>query len=172
MKPCRTRAVLPILGLATLALAAPAAQAQAAKAPAASPDVKKSIDRGRYLVQIAGCNDCHTPAYMEKNGKVPEKDWLTGDSFGWRGPWGTTYAINLRLYMQGMTEDEWLKKAATVEARPPMPFYNLRVMTKDDLRAIYRFARHLGPGGAPAPAYVPPDKEPKPPYATFPAPPK
>jgi hypothetical protein len=109
---------------------------------------------------------------MEKSGKVPEKDWLTGDSFGWRGPWGTTYAVNVRLYMQGMTEDEWLKKATTVETRPPMPWWVFREMTRDDLRAIYRYVRHLGPAGQPAPAYVPPDKEPKPPYATFPAPPK
>jgi len=45
-------------------------------------------------------------------------------------------------------------------------------MTRDDLRALYRYIRHLGPAGEPAPAWLPPDKEPKPPYATFPAPPK
>jgi len=60
----------------------------------------KSLDRGRYLVKIAGCNDCHTAGYAETAGKVPEKQWLTGDQLGWRGPWGTTYAANLRLYMQ------------------------------------------------------------------------
>jgi hypothetical protein len=38
--------------------------------------------------------------------------------------------------------------------------------------AIYRFIVHLGPGGEPAPVYVPPDQEPKPPFVTFPAPPK
>ena len=53
-----------------------------------------------------------------------------------------------------------------------MPWYALRDMTKEDLRALYGFNRHLGPAGGPAPAWVPPDKEPKPPYATFPAPPK
>ena len=46
--------------------------------------------RGKYVVTIGGCNDCHTPGYAEKEGKVPEKDWLTGDILGWRGPWGTT----------------------------------------------------------------------------------
>ena len=49
-----------------------------------------SLKRGRYIAQIAGCNDCHTPGYALSGGKVPEKAWLTGDSFGWRGPWGTT----------------------------------------------------------------------------------
>jgi hypothetical protein len=149
------------------------AQAQSAKSDVAmTPAAAKLIDRGRYLAKIAGCNDCHTPAYMEKGGKVPEKEWLVGDSFGWRGPWGTTYAVNLRLYMQTLTEEQWLKKASTLEVRPPMPWYALHDMTKDDLRALYRFVRYLGPGGTPAPAWVPPDKEPKPPYATFPAPPK
>jgi hypothetical protein len=45
-------------------------------------------------------------------------------------------------------------------------------MTAQDLRAMYRYIRHLGPGGDPAPAYLPPDKEPPPPYVAFPAPPK
>ena len=165
-----------MLAAASLSLAAVTvgtAAAQSARADAAmSPAAAKMIDRGRYLAKIAGCNDCHTPGYMEKAGKVPEKEWLVGDSFGWRGPWGTTYAVNLRLYMQTLTEEQWLKKASTLEVRPPMPWYALHDMTKDDLRALYRFVRHLGPGGAPAPAWVPPDKEPKPPYATFPAPPK
>jgi mono/diheme cytochrome c family protein len=174
MKSSGSLAAVPVLAFAALALDAAAAPASAQTAtPEARPAASsRLVERGRYLVQVAGCNDCHTPHYMEKSGKVPESEWLTGDAFGWRGPWGTTYSINLRLYMQGMSEEEWLKKAATVEPRPPMPWYNLRAMTKDDLRAIYRFARHLGPAGQPAPAYVPPDKEPKPPYATFPAPPK
>ena len=165
-----------MLAAASLSLAAVTvgtAEAQSARADAAmSPAAAKMIDRGRYLAKIAGCNDCHTPGYMEKAGKVPQKEWLVGDSFGWRGPWGTTYAVNLRLYMQTLTEEQWLKKASTLEVRPPMPWYALHDMTKDDLRALYRFVRYLGPGGTPAPAWVPPDKEPKPPYATFPAPPK
>ncbi|MEO8302491.1 MAG: hypothetical protein ABI724_00050 [Betaproteobacteria bacterium] len=48
----------------------------------------------------------------------------------------------------------------------------LHDMTESDLRAIYRLIVHLGPGGAPAAAYVPPNQEPKPPFVTFPAPPK
>ena len=45
-------------------------------------------------------------------------------------------------------------------------------MTVQDLRAIYRYIRHLGPAGQPAPAYLPPDQTPKGPYVQFPAPPK
>ena len=70
-----------------------------------------SIARGRYIAKIAGCNDCHTAGYAPSGGKVPEKDWLQGDMLGWKGDWGTTYAVNLRTYMQGMTEDQWVKIA-------------------------------------------------------------
>ena len=126
------------------------------------------VKRGRYLVMIGGCNDCHTPAYPMKGGNVPEAEWLTGDALGWHGPWGTTYATNLRLYFQDLTEDQWVKKAKTLNARPPMPWFNVREMTTGDLRAMYRYIRHLGPGGKPAPAYLPPDKTPPQPYVAFP----
>ena len=129
---------------------------------------KKTEDRARYVVKIAGCNDCHTTGYAEAAGKIPEKDWLKGDSLGWRGPWGTTYPSNLRLYMQNLSEAQWLKIARTVEFRPPMPWFALREMTEQNLRAIYRFIRHLGPAGEPAPSYVPPDQEPPKPYILFP----
>jgi mono/diheme cytochrome c family protein len=129
-------------------------------------------ERGRYLVTIGGCNDCHTPGYAMNGGKVDEKQWLTGDSLGWRGPWGTTYPVNLRLYMQKISEKEWVDKARHLTARPPMPFWALNEMTDTDLRALYRYVRGLGPTGQPAPDYVPPMQEPKPPYVTFPAPPK
>ena len=130
-----------------------------------------TLDHGNYLVRIAGCNDCHTPGYLLSEGNVPEESWLTGDSFGWRGPWGTTYPPNLRMLVQGLTEDQWLTLAKNLKSRPPMPWFNLNAMKDEDLRAIYHYIRHLGPGGQPAPAFVPPDREPDPPYALFPPPP-
>ncbi len=126
------------------------------------------VQRGRYLVQVAGCNDCHTANYAPSGGKVPEKEWLTGDALGWRGAWGTTYATNLRLSMQALTEDQWVAKAKNLTARPPMPWFNVRRMSESDLRAIYRYVRHLGPAGKPAPDYVPPDRMPRGPYVQFP----
>ena len=128
-----------------------------------------TVKRGRYLIQIAGCNDCHTAGYAPSGGKVPEPEWLLGDALGWNGPWGTTYATNLRLYMQGFTEEQWVSKAKTLNARPPMPWFNVRDMSSDDLRAIYRYIRHLGPAGKPAPAYLPPGKRPPQPFVRFPA---
>jgi mono/diheme cytochrome c family protein len=139
---------------------------------AADKPAKDANARGRYLIQIGGCNDCHTPGYAMSGGKVPEKQWLTGDALGWSGPWGTTYPINLRLYMQTLDEKAWVEKAKHLTARPPMPFWALNTMTDRDLRAIYRYVRALGPAGQEAPAYVPPGQEPKGPVVKFPAPPK
>ena len=75
-------------------------------------------------MKIAGCNDCHTPSYMQSAGKIAEKEWLTGEQLGWRGPWGTTYPANLRLAMQKLTEDQWVKLAQTAQTaqfRPVPP---------------------------------------------------
>ncbi len=127
-----------------------------------------SVERGRYLVRIAGCNDCHTAGYAEQGGNVPEAQWLLGDQLGWRGPWGTTYAINLRLYFSRMTEDQWLSVARQLRSRPPMPYFNIAAMDDDDLRSLYRFVRLLEPLGKPVPAYLPPTKEPPQPYVQFP----
>src|SRR5690606_13104861 len=66
------------------------------------------VERGRYLVRIGGCNDCHTPGYPAAGGDVPEEHWLVGDTVGYSGPWGTTYAANLRHLLGAMSEDDWV----------------------------------------------------------------
>ena len=87
-------------------------------------DVKKKaqIERGAYLVTLAGCDDCHSPKVMTPKGpetdmtkrlsgqpadaKVPEipagvlgpEAWvaLTNGHFtAWAGPWGISFARNL-----------------------------------------------------------------------------
>lgn len=131
-----------------------------------------SIARGRYIAQIGGCNDCHTAGYGPSGGKVPEKDWLMGDALGWRGDWGTTYPSNLRLVLSKMSEDQWVKTAKSMQARPPMPWFALHDMTEQDLRALYRFVRQLGPVGKPAPEYLPPGVMAQGPVVQFPAAPK
>jgi mono/diheme cytochrome c family protein len=134
-------------------------------------EISGDAKRGRYLVQITGCNDCHTPGYASNESKVEETLWLTGEKLGWRGPWGTTYPANLRLVAQSLNEDQWVKRATSKDLRPPMPWFNVRDMNERDVRAIYRYLRWLGPAGQPAPAYVPPDKTPSGPFVQFPAPP-
>ncbi len=125
-----------------------------------------STDRGRYLVRIGGCNDCHTPGYPETAGKVPEGDWLTGNPVGFQGPWGTTYPANLRLTLDRMSEAQWIARARS-EMRPPMPWFALRDMSDDDLKSIYRYVKSLGPKGQPAPSYAAPGQAVATPYIVF-----
>jgi mono/diheme cytochrome c family protein len=137
----------------------------------AAPALPNDVIRGKYLVQIAGCNDCHTEGYAMSGGQVDESKWLLGDRLGWRGPWGTTYAPNLRLTVKGLTAEQFVTLARS-PLRPPMPWFNLRDMRDGDVKSIYAYLKHLGPAGEPAPAYLPPDKAPAGPAVQFPAPPK
>ena len=149
--------------LAALACSFSVTAASAGEGPAV-----RSIERGRYLVRIAGCNDCHTAGYPESGGTVPEKEWLTGSPVGFRGPWGTTYPANLRLTMARLNEADWVRLAHTTQLRPPMPWFALRDMSEADLRDIHRFIRYLGPAGSPAPQFVGPGLTPAGPVIQFP----
>ncbi|HEY8507709.1 MAG TPA: hypothetical protein VIL32_05080 [Steroidobacteraceae bacterium] len=135
--------------LATPVAAGDAAEEQAHRA--ADP----SVARGRYLVQIGGCNDCHTAGYGEQGGRIPESEWLLGMPVGFQGPWGTSYPANLRLTVQNLTEAQWLQ-FARAERLPPMPWFNLRDMSDEDLGAMYRFIRSLGAKGTRMPSAAAP----------------
>jgi mono/diheme cytochrome c family protein len=139
-----------------------------AQVPRGQDRAQDSVALGRHIVQIAGCNDCHSPGYAQRGGKTPEASWLTGDSVGWRGPWGTTYPTNLRLFFTSLSERQWLEHARKMEPRPPMPWFNVRAMSDQELRAIYRYVKAAGPAGALAPAYVPPGQPPATPVVQFP----
>lgn len=125
------------------------------------------LARGRYLVVVGGCNDCHTAGYADSGGTVPEKHWLEGSALGWHGPWGTTYPPNLRRFMRTLSQKQWIQFARTRKLRPPMPYWALRVMSEQDLIAIYTFVKHLGPAGKAAPTYLTPDRQPKAPYVKW-----
>jgi hypothetical protein len=114
---------LGILGcmVGTMAADAIRPKTPVAPSPTTVPSGNTSVERGKYLVSIAGCNDCHTPFIMGSNGpepdmtrmlsghpqnaklsKPPQIDLASG--WGWAGsatntafagPWGTTYAANL-----------------------------------------------------------------------------
>ena len=100
-----------LLAVASVATADPAR-------PAAQGDDK--LERGKYLVTVAVCNDCHTPFRMGPNGPEPDVSrMLSGHpesvrlppapakpagpwnqsvaetNTAWSGPWGTSYTANL-----------------------------------------------------------------------------
>ncbi len=126
-----------------------------ALAPAMADTSADVIERGRYLVEIAGCNDCHSPGYAESNGQLPETAWLQGSPVGYSGPWGVSYAANLRLAVENMPLEAWQLR---IEAGglPPMPWPAMRAMSTEDRAAIYHYVKALGPAGDWAPAAQPP----------------
>ena len=114
------------------------------------------VARGEYIIRITGCNDCHTPGYAEKGGNIPTSQWLTGSPVGFKGPWGVSYPANLRLFISNLTEDQWVNFAKNIQARPPMPWFSLQMVSESDLRATYQFVKSLGPAGVQSPNFVSP----------------
>ncbi len=122
-------------------------------------------EHGRYLIRTGGCNDCHTPRFMELGEKVPETEWLTGVPVGWRGPWGTSYASNLRQHIAAFKDaGVWIGMVRNRGGLPPMPWASLHAMTDGDLRDVYAYISSLEVKGGATPHPVPPDQEPATPY--------
>ena len=143
-----------------------------ASLPAFAADTPADLaQRGRYLVMIAGCNDCHTADFAQTGGKVPETQWLLGDKLGWSGAWGTTYAPNLRLRLAGMDLPAYKAYARGLVTRPPMPYWAVNAMSEQDLEALHAYITSLGPAGEHAPAALPPGVAAPGPAVQFPAPP-
>jgi mono/diheme cytochrome c family protein len=129
-----------------------------------------SVERGKQISIIGGCNDCHTAGYNESGGKIDPALALKGTGVGWQGPWGTTYPLNLRITASTKTEDEFVKFAKTFQTRPPMPWYNVHAIDESDIRSLYRYIKSLGETGPQVPEALAPGEEPKTPY-TVAAPP-
>lgn len=125
---------------------------------------QKAIEHGKFLVAYGGCHDCHTPGWGENGGHAPRASLLTGGGLNFQGPWGTTYAPNLRLYMQKLTVKQWIHTARTMKARPAMPWWTFRYLSDEDLSDMYAYIRSLGPAGTPAHEWVPPGNAAPPPY--------
>jgi cytochrome c553 len=150
----------------TLSLAIALLAASGAAAWAAEP-AAPSVAYGKWVSIVGGCHDCHTADYGEKNGVINPDLALKGNPVGYRGPWGTTYAVNLRILADGMSEDAWVKFLQTFTARPPMPYYNVHALDDVQMRSLHMYIASLGAAGDPAPSYVPPGEEPTTPYAVF-----
>ena len=124
-----------------------------------------SVERGAQVAITAGCHDCHTAGYLESGGKVDPAASMMGTTLGWQGPWGTTYAANLRLTAKDKgSEEGFVQFLKNFQARPPMPYFNVHAMDESDLRSLYQYITSLGETGVPVPEYLPPGQEPKTPY--------
>ena len=131
-----------------LALAVSALVALAASAASPGKPDSKQIARGKYLVTIGGCNDCHTPLKKTPEGPAWDMDRMLsghpdtlpmpaapvngepwGLAFGntmtaFSGPWGTSFSRNLT----------------------PDPETGLGSWIEKDFVATIRNGRHLGRG--------------------------
>ena len=130
--------------VATVALCTPVAVAVAA-----DPD---AIERGKYLVTIAGCNDCHTPGYFL--GKPDMARFLGGSEVGFEMPGlGTFHGPNLtpdkETGLGGWTDAQIvtaLQKGARPDGRmlaPIMPWHAFASLTPQDTQAIVAFLRSI-----------------------------
>lgn len=134
---------------------------------ALAQDAEVSVANGERISIIGGCHDCHSVGYAESNGKIDPATALKGNPVGYSGPWGTNYAVNLRIVAAGKTEDEWVGYLKTLQAGPPMPWFNLAAFTEGESRSLYQYIKSLGEPGDPAPERLPPGAEPKTPYIVF-----
>ena len=132
---------------------------------AAAGDV--SVEEGHRIAIVGGCHDCHTEGFAISGGQLDPENALRGSAVGYRGPWGTTYAANLRLTLAGMSEDEFVTYGQSFRTRPPMPWFNVHAMREAELRSFYRYVRSLGEPGVPAPQYVEPGVMPITPFIVF-----
>lgn len=107
------------------------------------------VERGKYIVNTAGCIDCHTPLKMGANGPepdfernlsghpaslvmppapvLPEGPWVAtvgATMTAWSGPWGTSFTANLT----------------------PDPETGLGKWTEKEFVDTIRTGRHLGRG--------------------------
>jgi mono/diheme cytochrome c family protein len=179
-----------VLGAAALVaslaviVAAGASRTVAPPPKAQKPQMTKAeqIARGKYLVTIGGCHDCHTPWIMQPNGQfgpdmsralsghpqqfpIKEPAQLTSDRWGYAGAatntafsgaWGVSFAANLTPDVHtgtGIWTFDIFKNTirngrhwgVARPLLPPMPWFNYREMTDEDLAAVFAYTRTLKP---------------------------
>lgn len=98
--------------------------------------LENKIERGKYLVETIGCNDCHSPKIMSERGPIPDPDRLLSghdsnevlqpydtqtagayvlfnmNSTAVVGPWGTSFSANLTPDATGLgtwSEEQFLR---------------------------------------------------------------
>ena len=158
-----------VASFARLAFVAAAVVSISARAEAQ----QSPVERGRYLVGITGCHDCHSPKVQ---GMTPDMTRaLSGrpsttqlpsatttevhaslDFTAFVGPWGQTVASNLtpdeatgigKRYTEAtfITAMRTGKKPNGTMIQPPMPNEVYQNMTEDDLKAIFAYLRTIKP---------------------------
>ena len=128
--------------------------------PVTMPDpATDHLGYGKYLVTIAGCQECHTA--HDSHGQLVKGREFAG---GWEmlGPWGRVVTANITphadSYIGRATKDEFIGRIKSFESltgeRSPiapkgrntiMPWLPYSGMTNEDLGAIYDYLKTLPP---------------------------
>jgi mono/diheme cytochrome c family protein len=118
-----------------------------------APD-RKAVERGRYLVTLGGCTDCHTPGYFF--GKPDMARHLGGSEVGFEIPGlGIFHGPNLtpddETGLGGWSEQDIITALQTGrrpdgrELAPIMPWRALASLTPADAKAIAAYLKSLPP---------------------------
>jgi mono/diheme cytochrome c family protein len=119
-------------------------------APVGEPDISTPEKRGKYLVTIGGCTDCHTPQDA-RGQRMAGLEFAGG--FVLDGPWGRVASSNLTPDPSGIPYyDQALFTEALrtgyVKARKLnqiMPWHAYRGMTDEDLAAMFAYMKTFRP---------------------------
>ena len=121
--------------------------------PASSLAADAAVERGKYLVRIGGCGDCHTPGYFL--GKADLSRYLGGSDVGFRIPPGTFVGPNLTSDKEtglGNWSIDQIVTAITKGTRPDgrmlsevMPWKDFANLTDADAKAIAAYLKSLPP---------------------------
>ena len=118
-------------------------------AQVSQPDLSTPISRGKYLVDMAACADCHT---RPNHGKpAPGLEFAGGRDFS--GSWGPLASSNITPDPTGIgdyTEETFVKALRTGYAgkrqlNTLMPWQVYSGQTDEDLKAMYAYLKTLAP---------------------------
>jgi mono/diheme cytochrome c family protein len=158
----------PVAGLIVAALLAVSCSRggdpNAGAPPIPSTPAMTQLQRGEYIANITGCNDCHTPGTLY--GSPDFSRALSGSELGWQGPWGVSYPRNLTpdpATGLGSWTDAEIERALRSGVKkdgspllPPMPWPDFAHMTQEDMGALIAYLRSIPPVVHKVPDIVPP----------------
>ena len=122
------------------------------------PAPNDDIEYGRYMINAAGCGECHTP--REKGESIPGMEFAGGHEFNFGGVKLTSanitpdnetgignwtqdvFVSRFKAYGDSALKSHKLKKG---EFQTVMPWLQYSGMKEQDLKAIYTYLRSLKP---------------------------
>jgi mono/diheme cytochrome c family protein len=146
-------------------------RAEGASSIASDSLANDPVARGKYLVTVFACADCHTP--KNPDGKPDLAFWMAGhrasdpvpawsdtswdegigmtvatSGSAFAGPWGTTFARNLTpdptTGIGGWNDEAFINVLREGTLKPPMPTAYGQ-LSDDDLKAMFAYLQSIAP---------------------------